>query len=186
MQITSFKNHLLIAMPSVQGEFFAKSVVYIHEHSAKEGTIGFTINKPLSATLGNVMEHLTIKMDNDAIYDAPVFSGGPVGPDQGFVIHDCLNLKKSKNACEDVMVSTTREILVDIASGNGPSHFMVTLGYASWEPGQLEKEIQHNDWLLAPFKDLLVFETPIAERWITAGKLLGVDMSQLSSQVGHA
>lgn len=185
MQIKNYKNHLLIAMPSLQGEFFAKSVVYIYEHTDAGGALGFTINKPLSATLGNVLDHLNIDNKDKYVSELPVFSGGPVGPDQGFVIHDQLELAEAGSEGE-ITISTSREILQEIAEGKGPEHFMVTLGYASWEPGQLEKEIQHNDWLVAPFKKTILFNTPIPGRWVASARLLGVDLTKLSSQVGHA
>ncbi|HLB55836.1 MAG TPA: YqgE/AlgH family protein [Coxiellaceae bacterium] len=185
MRINNFKNQFLIAMPSMTGEFFGKSVVYIYEHSEKGGAIGFTINKPLSATLGNVLEHLNIKVEDKASANLPVYSGGPVGPDQGFVIHDRMSLAENKETGE-VCISTTREILQEIADKKGPDHFMVMLGYSGWEPGQLEKEIQRNDWLVAPFKKDILFQVPIAQRWVASAKSLGVDLTKLSSQVGHA
>ncbi len=185
MEIKSFKNHLLIAMPSMQGEFFGRSVVYIYEHSTSGGAIGFTINKPLTATLGNVLEHLNIEAKDKSIIDLHVFSGGPVGPDQGFVIHDRMSLAQNKEDTE-LTISTTREILADIASGKGPDNFMVTLGYSGWGVGQLESEIQRNDWLVTPLEKDILFKTPIAQRLTICAKLLGVDMSRLSSQVGHA
>lgn len=183
MRIQSYKNHLLIAMPSMQGQFFAKSVVFVYEHSENEGALGFTINKPLSATLGNVFEHLGIKTKEDKISNLPVYSGGPVGPDQGFVIHDYISMAKSDG---DVTISTTREMLADIACGKGPPHFIITLGYSGWEPGQLEKEIMHNDWLVAPLEKSILFTAPISQRWILAAQSIGIDVNKLSSQVGHA
>jgi putative transcriptional regulator len=186
MKIThNYRNHFLIAMPTLRGEFFSKSVVYIYEHTPETGAIGFTINKPLSATLGNVMEHLNIKIKDDTIYDIPVFSGGPMGPDQGFVIHDRMVLAENDDDT-DITLSTSRDILEDIAKGKGPEHAMVILGYASWEPGQLEKEIKHNDWLLTPMQKTIVFDTPIAQRWVSAARLIGVDIHKLSNQTGHA
>lgn len=184
MQINNYKNHLLIAMPSLRSEFFTKSVVYIYEHSETEGTIGFVVNQPLSATLGNVLDHLKINVKEDDIYDLPIFSGGPVGPDQGFVIH--CNALSAKRGDPSVAITTTREILQTIAKGKGPKHFIVTLGYAGWEPGQIEQEIAHNDWLVAPFNAAILFETPIAERWTAAAKQLGVDLNKLTGQIGHA
>ncbi len=185
MKIKNYKNHLLIAMPSMQGDFFSKSVVFVYEHTETGGAIGFTVNKPLSATLGNVFEHLNIEIQDQHASQLPVFSGGPAGPDQGFVIHDRMSLAENKEDSE-ITISTTREILVDIASGKGPDHFIVTLGYAGWEPGQLEDEITHNDWLVTPFQKDILFKIPIAQRWMASAKLLGVDMSKLSSQTGHA
>ena len=186
MKLHSYKNHLLIAMPSLRSEFFTKSVVYIYEHSEAEGTIGFIINQPLSATLGNVLEHLKIKIDHGDIYDAPVYSGGPVGPDQGFVLHDSAHLPASSEENDKIIVTTTRDILKQIADNKGPKNFIVTLGYSGWEPGQIEEEIAQNDWLVAPMNAAILFQTPISQRWTTAAKTLGVDINKLSGQVGHA
>lgn len=182
---TSYKHHLLIAMPSLQGDFFAKSVVYIYEHSEGEGTIGFTVNKPLSAVLGNVLEHLNIKIKDPKTAEMPVYSGGPVGPDQGFVIHDRMSLAQNLQD-KEITISTSREILQDVARGKGPDHFIITLGYAGWEPGQLEKEIMRNDWLVAPFQKNILFETPIVYRWHEAAKFMGIDLHKMSSQTGRA
>ena len=185
MHITDYKNYFLIAMPTLQGEFFSKSVVLIYDHSEEEGAIGFAINKPLSATLNNVLDHLNIRVKDKNIVDKAVFSGGPLGPDQGFVIHDRMSLAERKDE-EAFTISTSREILKDIATGKAPDHFMVTLGYAGWEPGQLEEEIRNNDWLLAPFQKEILFDTPIAHRWTAAAQSVGVDINKLSGQIGHA
>ena len=184
MRIKNYKDHLLIAMPSQQGDFFSKAVVYIYEYSETTGAIGFTINKPLSATLGNVLEHLTIDIKDEKLADSPVYSGGPVGPDQGFVLHDRMTLPETESDLS-ITISTSKEILKEIAEGKGPDHFIVTLGYAGWEPGQLEEEISHNDWLIVPFKPSLLFQTPISQRWAMAAKSIGVDIMKLSGQVGH-
>lgn len=181
----SVKHHLLVAMPHVQGEFFSKSVVYVYEHSELTGAIGFTINKPLSATLGNVMEHLKITVEQSEIAADLVFSGGPVGPDQGFVIHDRMSLSNKPDDC-GVTIATSREFLQTIAAGNGPDHFLVTLGYAGWGPGQLEMEIARNDWLVVPFEKNILFDVPIPTRWTSAARLIGIDFNSMSSQVGHA
>ena len=185
MPINNFKHRLLVAVPTLRGEFFSKAVIYIYEHSEKEGAVGFTINKPLSATIDNVMDHLKIDVTDEKIIDLPVFSGGPVGPDQGFVIHDRMSVAQHKDD-KEVSISTSRDMLRDIAEGKGPDHFMITLGYAGWSPGQLEAEVLRNDWLIAPFEKKVLFDTPIAKRWTVAGRLLGIDINTLSDQIGHA
>lgn len=185
MSKQQYRNHLLVAMPTLTNEFFGKAVVYIYEYGEQTGAVGFTINKPLSATVGNVLEHLTIKVDDLQVMDQPVFSGGPVGPDQGFVLHDRMTMPESESDL-GMTISTSREILKEISKGQGPEHFIVTLGYAGWEPGQLEQEIAHNDWLVVPFQPSLLFQTPIADRWVMAAKSIGVDITKLSGQVGHA
>lgn len=183
--MNDYKHHFLVAMPQMQGEFFARSVVYIYEHSLSGGTVGFTINKPLTAVLRNVLEHLKLSAKTEKIAALPVYSGGPVGTDQGFIIHDRMTLANKKDD-ESITIGTSRQILKDIADGNGPDNFIVTLGYAGWGPAQLETEIERNDWLIVPFDKTLLFETPISTRWTAAAKLLGVDFNQLSSQTGHA
>lgn len=185
MQIDNYKNQLLVAMPTMQGDFFSKAVIFVYEHSATEGTIGFTINKPLSATLGNVFQHLNIPIKKQSVTGIPVFSGGPVGPDQGFVIHDQMSLAENP-ADKEVTISTSRDMLQSIAKGKGPEHFLITLGYAGWEAMQLEAEILRNDWLVVPFQKRLLFEVPIAERWIAAAKSVGIDVNKLSGHIGHA
>lgn len=185
MDIDNYKNYLLVAMPNLQGDFFAKAVVLIYDHSTVEGTIGFIINKPLSATLGSVLEHLKIKIKDNSVFDLAVFSGGPVGPDQGFVIHDRMTIADNE-ADSEVTISTSREILKEIARGKGPNQYLVSLGYAGWGPGQLEEEILNNDWLLVPFNKDIIFNTPIADRWSAAAKSVGVDINKLSGQIGHA
>ncbi len=101
------------------------------------------------------------------------------------MIHDRMSLAENADD-RDITISTTHEILTTIADGKGPDHFIVALGYAGWEPGQLEAEIQRNDWLVAPFQQSILFETPIAQRWTMAAKSLGIDMNKLSSQTGNA
>jgi len=184
MKPTNYKDHLLVAMPSLQDDFFAKSVVYIYEYSVKQGALGFIINKPLSATLDKVLEHLNITCDQ-GLETYRVFSGGPVDPDQGFVLHDNLTIRSNKSD-KLLTVGTSRDILEEIAVCKGPEHFMVTLGYAAWKPGQLETEIQQGDWLIAPCDKAFIFDTPIALRWKSAAKLVGVDLNHLSSHIGHA
>jgi putative transcriptional regulator len=179
----NFKHQLLVAMPSLHNEFFTRAVIFIYEHT-KDGTIGFVINKTLSANLGNVLNHLQIEIGDKKIIEHDIFSGGPVGPDQGFIIHDRLSLADSPDDTE-VTISTSKEILSDIANGKAPDNFLIVLGYAGWEPLQLEEEIKNNSWLVVPFDKSILFEVPIAQRWKAAGNLIGIDMNKLSDQVGH-
>ncbi|OGT25635.1 MAG: hypothetical protein A3I77_04990 [Gammaproteobacteria bacterium RIFCSPLOWO2_02_FULL_42_14] len=181
----SYKHHFLVSMPQMRGEFFSRAVVYIYEHSQTGGAIGFTINKPLSATLGNVLEHLKIAGTDKKIAEVPVFSGGPVGPDQGFVLHDRMSMPNAPGD-QEITIGTSRDILKEIGEGRGPDHFLVLLGYSGWGAGQLEMEIGRNDWLVLPFQKAIVFDIPIAERWVAAARIIGIDFNQLSSQTGHA
>lgn len=181
MQITeNLTHHFLIAMPTLEDTFFSKSVVYIYEHSA-EGALGVVINKSLQITLENLLQHLEIEISEKSIVDLPVLSGGPVSPEQGFVLHDRLEA-----ADTDVAITSSKEMLVDIAEGRGPKHYIVVLGYSGWDAGQLEEEINRNDWLITPFDPTLLFETPMEKRWQEAAKLIGIDINRLSGHTGRA
>lgn len=175
-------NHFLIAMPALQDTFFSKSVVHLYEHSSKGG-MGIVINKLLQITLENLLQHLDIEVTEAGIANLPVLSGGPISPEQGFIIHDRLEADKSN---DELAISASKEILHDIAEGRKPDNFVVALGYAGWEKGQIEEEINRNDWLVAPCDPSILFETPLEKRWQTAAKLIGVDINRLSSHTGHA
>ena len=184
----SLVNHFLIAMPTLADTNFAKAVVYIYEHN-EEGVTGLVINKPLQVTLGSVLRHLDIKVEDDSIETQPVFMGGPIGQDHGFVIFRKEPTKAKstkKNAETSVMISSSKDTLKEIAEGMGPKNFLITLGFAGWQDGQLELEISRNDWLIAPPSEELLFKTPIDKRWNKAANLIGIDINHLSLLVGHA
>lgn len=179
---TVFANHFLVAMPSLTDSNFSKSVVYLYEHNEK-GALGIIINKPLQINLGNVLEHLKITPANEKIYDFPVLMGGPVGQEHGFIIYD----KDADEGNEaNISVSASKAMLKKIAKGEGPSDFLITLGYSGWQGGQLEKEISRNDWLITPFHRNILFNTPIHQRWQATAALIGIDINHLTDQVGHA
>ncbi len=175
-------------MPALNDANFSKSVIYVYEHTA-EGAMGLIINKPLQINLGNIMHHLKIKIDYDAIINQPVIMGGPVQPEQGFVIHPAGSEDEDGPAETDdneILVSTSKELLTAIAAGKGPEKFLISLGYSGWSAGQLEQEMNRNDWLLAPFNPDILFNEAIDRRWTKAAKLIGIDINLLSNQVGHA
>lgn len=176
-------HHFLVAMPTLVDTNFHKSVVYIYDHT-DEGALGIIINKPLQINLGNVLNHLDIAITKEEVSDYPVLMGGPVGQEHGFIIYDQEHKDPEDDA--EIVVSASKDILKDIATGQGPKNFLVTLGYSGWEPGQLEKEIARNDWLIVPFDRDILFNTEIEERWQNTAALIGVDINQLSDQVGHA
>ena len=173
-------NHFLVAMPQLNDSTFAKSVVYISEHDVK-GALGIIVNRPLALTIGKVLEHLNIPIDQLEIANHPVLMGGPIGQEHGFIVYE-------HQATEgiQILMSASKEMLHDIAKNKGPADFLITLGYAGWEAGQLEKEITRNDWLVVPFNRKILFETPLKGRWRKAAALIGVDVNQLSGQIGHA
>lgn len=178
----SLKHHFLIAMPSLHDTNFYKSVIYLHEHSA-DGAMGLIINKPLQINLENILQHLKIDIDCGAIRNNPVIMGGPVQPEQGFVIHPS-NPKKADDI--DLTVSTSKDLLVAIAKGNGPEKFLITLGYSGWGSGQLEQELNRNDWLTAPLDPNIIFSVPIHQRWVKAAELLGININLMPDHFGHA
>ncbi len=181
-QTKTLKNHFLIATPKLQDVNFSKAVIYLYEHS-KDGAMGIVINKPLQVTLGSILQHLDITTSSKPVKNKAVLMGGPVGPEQGLVTHKVVD---SKNKSEKIIISGSKETLKAIAQGRGPECFIITLGYSGWQSGQLEQEIGRDDWLIAPFESSIIFETPIEKRWQKAAKLLGIDINQLSGQIGHA
>ena len=146
--------------------------------------MGVVINKSLQITLENLLQHLDIQVVSQKAKELPVLAGGPVDPEKGFVIHNQLAAEAEND--EQVAISASKEMLRDISTGKGPEHFIVVLGYAGWEAGQLEKEINRNDWLVAPVDKAVLFSTPLERRWEKAVKSIGIDINHLSGHVGHA
>lgn len=174
-------NHFLIAMPTLRDSVFNKSVIYLHEHT-RNGAMGLIINKPLQLTLGNVLRHLKIDITADNIDSIPVYMGGPVGQENGFVLHS----SDDSGEQQSLNISASKEILRNIAKGKGPKHFLITLGYSSWQTGQLETEIARNDWLIAPGDKRIIFDIPVKQRWQVSANMIGIDIYRLTDQIGHA
>lgn len=180
-------NHFLIAMPGMSDPNFSKTVTYVCSHDAS-GAMGIVINRPSSLTLGAVLEQLSLEPEPDTnTDDLPVFHGGPVLQERGFVLHRPVGEWEAVlKVCDDIAVATSRDILEAIASGNGPDEVLLALGYAGWGPGQLENEFAQNAWLSGPADPEIIFNAPTDERWELAARLLGVDIERLSGQAGHA
>lgn len=180
-----FKNQFLVAMPSLEDENFSHTVSLLCEHT-DSGAIGLVINRPTDLKLIEMMEQMGL--DHESIDDeAIVYWGGPVQPERGFVIHrnpggweSCMPLG------DGLYITTSRDILRAIGKGEGPQEYFVVLGYAGWGAGQLESEVLHNAWLNAPLDEQILFRTPPRDRWQAATKLLGVDVTQLAGDAGHA
>jgi Putative transcriptional regulator len=178
------KGQLLLAMPSLKDPNFADGVVLLCHHD-REGSMGLLINRPQAITVGAVLEDMNLK--KAAAIDRPTFEGGPVEPFRGFVLHDGWQIYESTLCVtSEIHLTTSRDILEDIARGEGPEHFMLILGYAGWGAGQLEDEINRNDWLIVPSSNFLVFHCPVEQRWILGAQTVGITKAQLSDQVGHA
>jgi putative transcriptional regulator len=181
-KINYFNQHFLIAMPGLDDANFSKAVVFIEEHN-EEGAVGIIINKPLEIQLAAVFDHLNITAPIKSIAHRPVLLGGPVGQEQGFVLHSEHENDSDENI---IHLSSSKDILSQIANGEGPARFQVALGYSGWEAGQLEEEISQNDWLVIKATASILFHTPIAKRWPASIQSLGIDATQLSDQSGHA
>lgn len=185
-EFTSLRHQFLIAMPTLADPNFFQTVTYITEHNAS-GALGLVINRPLNLTLSQLLEHLEIHSNQPGIAAIPVYHGGPVQPEQGFVLHHPVgHWSATLRVTDDIGITTSRDILQAVACGEGPQHLLVALGYAGWGPGQLEQEIADNAWLSSPFDFNIVFATPSEQRWLAAAALLGIDLNLLSSHVGHA
>nr|WP_221435251.1 YqgE/AlgH family protein [Thalassotalea piscium] len=173
-------------MPSLGESFFGKTVTYICEHN-KEGAMGLIINLPVNVTLNELLSQLDSKKQNLPALEQMVLSGGPVSPDRGFVLHSPQDCWSSSLALSDeVMITTSKDILMALGTEISPPNYLVALGYAGWGPGQLEQEIHENSWLTTPATSDILFNTPIENRWQKAAQQLGIDVAHLSSEIGHA
>lgn len=183
---TSLANQFLIAMPSLADPNFSRTVTLLCEHT-NEGALGVVINRALSISLGEIFEQLDIDPRQARNSDAPVYQGGPVQVENGFVLHEPIGDWESTMPVSDTLgLSTSQDILHAIAEDRGPDNWLVTLGYAGWGPGQLEQELSNNAWLNGPADNNIVFRLPEEQRWQAAATKLGVDLSTLSGDAGHA
>lgn len=183
--IANLTNNFLIAMPGMTDPFFARTVTYLCQHSP-EGALGIIINRPSELTLGDVMQQMEIDIQESAIGQIPVYFGGPVQAERGFVLHEPGgNWNSTLKVSDSISLTTSRDILEAMSIGKGPQKVLVALGYAGWGKGQLEREIVENSWLSAPADDAILFDYAPAHRWKAAAELMGVDISLLSSQAGH-
>ena len=184
--ISSFANHLLVAMPSLHDPNFEKTVIYVCEHH-EQGSVGLIINRPMQFPLSIVFEQLQIEPITLEKNGLPLMFGGPVQPERGFVIHKQIGGWRSSLFLQDeVTVTTSNDIIRAIAQDTGPKDVLVTLGYAAWTGSQLEKEVMDNLWLVCPYKSEILYDIPFQDRWEYAGLTLGVKMNQLTSSSGHA
>jgi len=183
---TDLTDHFLIAMPTLDDPHFLQTVTYLCAYS-REGAMGIVINRPLDLELGDILSHMDIDVPHSAAQRLPVYQGGPIQPERGFVIHRPHgNWDAMLKVTPDIGITTSRDILVAIANGTGPQQTLIALGYAGWSAGQLEREIAANAWLSTPADESVMFDVPIPKRWHTAAAHLGIDINLLSTQAGHA
>ncbi len=184
-QTDNFTNHFLIAMPGMADPFFAKTVTHLCQHTA-EGALGIIINRPSELTLGDIMRQMDIELGEDEVGKMPIFFGGPVQPERGFVLHEPLgHWDSTLQVAPGISLTTSRDILEAISVGKGPRKALVALGYAGWGKGQLEREMVDNAWLSAPAANSILFDYPSAQRWKAAAELMGINISLLTTQAGH-
>ena len=187
MVTTSYlNNHFLIAMPALEDPNFFHSDTYICEHN-EQGAMGIVINQPLDVALSDVLAHMNMQICDHTMTMIPVYLGGPVQPERGFVLHEPLGHWDSMlEVTDSIGVTTSRDILQALNEGTGPGRSLVALGYAGWGAGQLEQELADNTWLTCPAESAIIFETPIENRWAAAAASIGVDINILSDNCGHA
>ncbi len=179
-------NQLLIAMPSMADPNFTSTVTLICEHN-DDGALGIIINRPLALKLSGLFEQLSVEDADPDAANSPVMSGGPVGTERGFVLHDKdHSFENTLAVSNDIQLTLSRDVIDAMAIGAGPNKSLVAIGYAGWEPGQLEKEMLANSWLNVAATPELVFDTPFEERWDSAARLLGIDMASIAPDAGHA
>lgn len=180
------ERQILIAMPGMLDSNFAGSVTLLCQHN-EEGAIGITLNRLSQFTLGEIFSQLKIDCNDEVIRDVPVLEGGPVAPDRGFVLHSpSQGYESSMEVGQEIMVTTSRDVLADIASGSGPEKYVVALGYAGWGVGQLENEMLANAWLSVSADTDIVFDLPLPSRFDKALGRLGIKSDQLLPDAGHA
>ncbi|OUW04464.1 MAG: hypothetical protein CBD16_02285 [Betaproteobacteria bacterium TMED156] len=186
-KFASVSHQLLVAMPGLLDPFFSGAVIYIAEHSSK-GAMGLIINRLAEFDLTSLFSRVDISMhpSNSKVY--PVFLGGPIQPDRGFVLHEPIgSWNSSLKISDSLALTSSRDILEATAQGNGPAKFIVSLGYSGWGPGQLDSELINNSWLTIPIiENELIFDVPAEDKLAAAFKVLGFDPSNLSGVVGHA
>jgi putative transcriptional regulator len=191
----SLQDHFLIAMPSMKDGIFERSVIYICEHN-NEGAMGIIINLPVNISIDELLSQ-TIEADLDdetaipaepkQAIDKPVFKGGPVSEDRGFVLHTAYpGFSSSLQINDELMITSSLDVLATLGTNKQPDNYIVALGYSGWTKGQLEQEIADNSWLTINADENILFNVPVHQRWEQAVQKIGIDVSQLSSQVGHA
>jgi putative transcriptional regulator len=190
-------HHFLIAMPGLEDESFARSVIYLCEHSPR-GALGLVINKPSDIKLKNLFEKVDLPLDRDDLAATPVFHGGPVQTERGFVLHEAVIATGREEGNDDSVyastmaipggleMTTSKDVLEAMSTGAGPRKVLVSLGYSAWGEGQLESELAENSWLTVGADPAVIFDTPVEQRYDKALALLGLQAWMLSPEAGHA
>lgn len=183
-------HHFLIAMPGLEDEAFSKSVIYMCEHSER-GALGLIINKPSDINVKGLFDKVELPLRRDDLTLNPVFQGGPVQTERGFVLHESM-MPGSESVYASTMsipggleMTTSKDVLEALSTGAGPRKVFVSLGYSAWGEGQLESELLDNSWLTVEADLSVIFDTPVEQRYNKALKLLGLESWMISPVAGH-
>ena len=184
--VSSLKNHFLLAMPGLEDPNFSRSVVYLCEHT-EDGAMGLIINQQMDIPINAIFKQMDLIYNEDC-GETFIFDGGPVARDRGFILHPTVSKvwESTIAICKDISLTASKDILSDIAIGEGPKKAIVTLGYSSWSAGQLEEELASNTWLTIPSNSAIIFDTASHRRASAAASSIGLDLDMLSSDMGHA
>lgn len=182
---STLANQLLIALPTLADPHFARSVTLLCQHDG-DGAMGVMLNRASEYTLGEVLDQMGIASADAGLRARRVLSGGPVHPERGFVLHDGHAWDSSLAIADDLFLTTSRDVLEAMATGDGPREATVALGCAGWGAGQLEQELGENSWLTAPADRGVLFSLPLEARWQAAAAGIGVDLSRIADYSGHA
>ena len=173
-------------MPAMEDPNFARTLTYIAEHN-DEGALGVIVNRPTEMTLAELFEKVDITLESADLAQRPVYFGGPVQTDRGFVLHRPVGeWHSSLTVNAEIALTSSKDILESLGSSGEPAEVLISLGYAGWSAGQLEDELAQNAWLTVPADLSIVFDLPPDERLDAAMKLLGIDFTRLSDTAGHA
>jgi putative transcriptional regulator len=181
-------NQFLIAMPNMVDPTFSGTVVYLCDHSER-GALGLVINRPTDIDLQSLFNRIDLKLEIEPLQHLPVYFGGPVQTERGFVLHEPIEgttYTSSMSVPGGLEMTTSKDVLEAVASGTGPSRFLLTLGHAGWGAGQLEEELGKNGWLTVAADPSVIFDVPAEDRMSAALSLLGINPSMLSGEAGHA
>lgn len=186
MELINLTDHFLLAMPNMADPNFAGTLTYICDHG-DQGALGIVVNRPLSINLARLFEQIGLELPSGKIGQQPVYFGGPVQNERGFVLHRPIGAWHSTLSIGGrVGLTTSKDILEATAQAQGPEQIIVSLGYSGWAAGQLEDEIKQNAWLTVKADPEVIFSLPPGERLPAALRLLGIDLAMLSDAAGHA
>ena len=191
METINFTGHFIVAMPAMTDPSFAKTVTFICTHN-QDGAMGIVVNRLTDITLANLFEQIKLNSVIPKLHEKTVHYGGPVQIERGFVLHTTHNEYNSTiKVNEFVSLTTSKDILEELANNTGPNKMLIALGYVGWNAGQLEEEMAHNVWLSVELTDSikinsLIFDNPNVEKYDYSLQLMGLNLANLSNNAGHA